>query len=349
MIPCPHPPSPLASQEPSLPLRRVALACLGCVAKHDYGLADLVNKEGACATAVGFLTHKDLLLRRQACRLLAVAVQHDDKSVDWVPSKERGNVVETIRAAGSVGDGETAAFAATLVQQLSKRSNTAASQFFDLKVVPLLVAHIGSGVGSPAGAAMAIGHLSDASSDAATAAVSAGAVGVIKGVLERMAPPPECAYMCAALGAISNAGESHATAVASSGALQVAAEATLLAGRKTGPLTTGLARKGLAKAVNKCTDYHVMTWLVEALPFTGPKAEEEVLAAVLKSMGRLMSNKGSLRLDFMQRGALTLCQQASKGPGQLKEALKTLNTTYPPQMVAATDPNYENALIAKIS
>ena len=63
----------------------------------------------------------------------------------------------------------------------------------------------------------------------------------------------------------------------------------------------------------------------------------------------MLGNKGNLRLDFMQRGALTLCQQASKGSAQLKEALKTLNTTYPPQMVAATDPNYENALIAKIS
>ena len=49
-------------KEPSLPLRRVALACLGCIAKRPPN--DLVNKDGALAAAVGFLTHKDMLLRR---------------------------------------------------------------------------------------------------------------------------------------------------------------------------------------------------------------------------------------------------------------------------------------------
>jgi hypothetical protein len=338
-----------ALKEPSLPLRRVSLACLGCIVKHDQALADLVHKEGALTVAVGFLTHKDMLLRRQACRLLASAVQHSDKSVEWVPSAARPNVVETLRAAGGVGDGETGAFAATLVQQLCKHSKTVSTGFYELKVVPLLVAHIGGGSGSPAPAAAALGHICDASADAAAAAVATGAIHAIKRVLELMSPPPICAVMCTCLGAISFAGENLANAVAESGAMQLMAEATVLSGRKMGPKTTELARKGLAKAANKCADYQVLTWLIEALSFTGDNAQHEVLAALLKAMGRVLGNKGNLRLDFMQRGALTLCQQASKGSAQLKEALKTLNTTYPPQMVAATDPNYENALIAKIS
>ena len=340
---------PFAVQEPSLPLRRVSLACLGCIAKHDHALAELVNKEGALTTAIGFLTHKDLPLRRQSCRLLACAVQHDDKAVEWVPSAARANIVETIRAAGGAGDGETGAFAATVVQQICKRSTTAAGSFADLRVVPLLVAHIGAGLGSPAAAAAAIGHICDAQSDAAAAAVSTGAVGAMKAVLERMAPAPICAVMCAALGAISYAGENHASTVAASGALQLMAEATLLSGRKMGPATTALARKGLAKAVSKCGDYNVLVWLIEALPFTGPAAEHEVLTALLKAMARLLGAKGSLRLDFMQRGALTLVQEGKGGSGPLREALKQLNATYPAQMVAATDPNYESALLAKIS
>ena len=67
-------------------LRRVALAALGQVAKHEQGLAETVHKEGATAAALSFLTHKDDLLRRQACRLLAVAIQHHDGGVEWVPS-----------------------------------------------------------------------------------------------------------------------------------------------------------------------------------------------------------------------------------------------------------------------
>ena len=235
--------------------------------------------------------------------------------------------METLRAAGGAGDGETGAFAATLVQQLSKHSKTVATGFFELKVVPLLVAHIAGGSGSPAPAASALGHICDASADAAAAAVASGAIGAIKGVLERMAPPPVCAALCSALGAISFAGESHANAIAASGAMQLMAEATILSGRRWAPPTTELARKGIAKAVNKCADYEVLTWLIEALPFTGGNAQHEVLAALLKAMGRLLANRGNYRLDFMQRGALTLCQQATKGTAELKEGLKALNVT----------------------
>ena len=228
--------------------------------------------------------------------------------------------METLRAAGA-GDGETEAFAATLVQQLSKHSKTVATGFFELKAVPLLVAHIAGGDGSPAPAASALGHICDASADAAAAAV-AGRDRSDQGRARAPAPPPVCAALCSALGAISFAGESHANAIAASGAMQLMAEATILSGRKMGPATTALARKGIAKAVNKCADYEVLTWLIEALPFTGGNAQHEVLAALLKAMGRLLANRGNYRLDFMQRGALTLCQQATKGTAELKEGLR---------------------------
>ena len=51
----------------------------------------------------------------------------------------------------------------------------------------------------------------------------------------------------------------------------------------------------------------------------------------------------------MQRGALTIAQQAGKGGGELRDALKALNATFPPQMVAATAPDYEERLLDKIS
>lgn len=333
-------------KEPSLPLRRVALACLGCIAKHEHALAEVVQKEGAVDVALGFLTHRDMLIRRQACRLLACAVQHADGAVAWVPAASRAHLVDTLRHA----DGETGVFAATLVQQLAKRSGTAASELVELGVVPLLVAHIAGGQGSPAPAAAALGHICDVSADAATTAVDTGAIAAIKPVLASMAPPPICAVLCACLGAISKAGEAHAATVATSGALQLMAEATLLSNRKIGPATVALARTGIAKALAKCAEYAVLVWLLEALPVSGPKAETQVLAALLKSIAKLLANKGNWRLDFMERGALTLAQEVKKSSsGELREALKQLNATYPAQMVAATDPTYEKRLIEKIS
>jgi len=63
----------------------------------------------------------------------------------------------------------------------------------------------------------------------------------------------------------------------------------------------------------------------------------------------VLGAKGSLRLDFMQRGALSIAQQATKiASEELKNALKTLNSTFPNQMVAATAPDYETKLLDKI-
>jgi hypothetical protein len=159
-------------KEPSLPLRRIALSCLGCIAKHEHALADLVHKEGAITTALEFLTHKDFPLRRQACRLLACAIQHHDGSVEWVPSASRTHLMQTIRD----GDGETAAFAAAVADQLAKRSASAATQLVELGIVPVLVSHIAAGKASPAAAAAALGHICDANADAAVDAVNAGAL-----------------------------------------------------------------------------------------------------------------------------------------------------------------------------
>ena len=126
------------------------------------------------------------------------------------------------------------------------------------------------------------------------------------------------------------------------------AESTVLARRKMGPATTALARVGLSKALAKCGEYAVLAWLLEALPVSGPKAENQVAAALLKAIARVLGQKGNLRLDFMRRGALTLAQEA-KGSSEVREALKQLNATFPPQMVAATDPNYEANLLEKVN
>jgi hypothetical protein len=127
-------------------------------------------------------------------------------------------------------------------------------------------------------------------------------------------------------------------------------QATVLSGRKMGPQTASVARKGIAKAVSKCGEYATLVWLMESLPFSGPKAESQVLAALLKAIAKLLGAKGALRLDFMQRGALTLVQDAkNSSAAELREALKTLNAAYPKQMVEATDPNYEASLLAQIT
>lgn len=333
------------AQESSLPLRRLALSCLGSVAKHSQALAELVNKEGGVAAALGMLTSKDMLLRRQTCRMLACALQHHDGAVEWVPAASRAHVIETMR----VADPETCAYAATLVQQIAKRSPSAASGLHDLGVVPLLVAHIAAGAASPAPAAAALGHICDHTPPAAAVALENGALEAIRPVLTSLAPVHICAVMCTALGAMAGADDSAAVQIPATRFLHLMAEATLLSNRKMGKDTRALVRTGMSKTILRCSDYAALVFLLESLPLTGPDTEPVVLAALLRALGRLLGTKGSLRLDFMQRGALTLAQDVAKSSASdLREALKSLNATYPTQMVDATDPNYEKRLLEKI-
>jgi len=336
----------LCLKEHSLPLRRLTLSCLGTIAKHEQGLAEQVHKEGALTAALGLLsTCKDMLLRRQACRTLALATQHHDGALEWVPKKEHGAIVETMRMA----DPETAAFAATLMQQLAKKSSGVGANFYELGAVPLLVNHMRTGGASPASAAAALAHVCDGSGEAAVAAVQLGALEVIQPLLAAHAPVPVCVVLSQCLGAMAHADEKVAKAVDKSGCLQLVAEATLLSKRKVGPAARAVLRGGMGKALGKCNDYGVLVYLVEALPFSGPNCEAPILAALLKALARVLGAKGSLRLDFMQRGALSIAQQATKiASEELKNALKTLNSTFPNQMVAATAPDYETKLLDKI-
>uniref|UniRef100_A0A7S2CLM5 Armadillo repeat-containing protein 8 n=1 Tax=Haptolina brevifila TaxID=156173 RepID=A0A7S2CLM5_9EUKA len=339
----------LCLKESSLPLRRLTLSCLGSIAKHSKALAEVVNKEGGVTATLGFLASKDVLLRRQTCRMLACALQHHDGAVEWVPAASRAHVIETMHTFATV-DPETCVFAATLVQQIAKRSASAAAGLHDLGVVPLLVAHIAAGAASPAPAAAALGHICDAVPAAAAVAIEQGVLEAILPVLSSLAPVHICAVMCAALGAMAAADESAAVHIPASRLVHLMAESTLLSKRKMGTPTRALVRTGFSKTLSRCSDYASLVFLIEALPLTGPDADAVVLAALLKALARLLSAKGSLRLDFMQRGALTLAQDVAKSSSSdLREALKALNSTFPAQMVAATDPNYEQRLLEKIS
>ena len=143
--------------------------------KHDQQLAEMVQKEGAVDAAVGMLAHRDPLLRRHACRLLALCCQHDAQCAGWIPQKAQKLLVSGLSGA----DDETCQFAAALLQSLARVSRPMASTLYDLGAVPPLVAQLqqvarGQAKGSPQAAAAALGHICDAQPDAAKAALEHG-------------------------------------------------------------------------------------------------------------------------------------------------------------------------------
>jgi len=204
-------------------------------------------------------------------------------------------------------------------------------------------------------ACAALGHIADASSDAAALAVEHGAVGALTAVLTDNNPVHVCAVACTALGSLSMQAETSRPQLAELGTLQSMLSSTIIrGGRPMGPVAVTLARTGIAKSISQCGDYATLVWLLEALPFPDEKDtvdEGQVTSALLKRLGALLSEQGfgNQRLDFVQRGALARAQKAKAyKQSDPRDSLTKLNSVFPQQMVHATDPNYESKLLDKI-
>ncbi|KAL1514803.1 hypothetical protein AB1Y20_003889 [Prymnesium parvum] len=341
-------------EDPSLVVRRVCLSMLGSTCKHGAAYASPLQKCGLLDATLPLVSHRDPLVRRHACRTLALACQHAEAVSEWLPHDARPALVECMRTAGS--DRELAACAATLLQILAKGSIPAAVQLYELGAVQLLVDFISQRQGRVLPCCLALVHILTASRDAAALALSQGAMGALVAVCASGEEPHVCAAAVEAMGVLCVQAEGSDAQIAKEGALQAAVLSTILAKRPLGAVALSKARTGIAKIIQVCTSYDDLVWLLETLPFPTEKApkagDSHVLIALLKRLAVLLSTAGhgKQRLDFVNRGALAKAQQAkSFRSTEIKDALKQFNVTFPAQMVAATDPDYERKLLDKIA
>lgn len=263
---------------------------------------------------------------------------------------------------------ETASFAAAYVGQMARRSYTHAVSLYDMGAMQLLAAHLAqtaSSTVSTVPGAMAIAHLCDSQKPlAARQAIEHDVINIVIALLEARPAPAVCAALCMPLASIAASDTQCANEVAASGALLLMVQSTVLVKRKLGPAALTTARTAIARALVQCTDYEALITLLEVLPVPppaqaqsggsaepstradaasepvdSPSAESVVYVALLKGLASTFKAKGSLRLDFLNRKALTHVQKAKQGVPKLRAALKELNSTFPAQMISATDPN----------
>ena len=358
-------------KEPSLPLKRIALSCLGCIGKHEQSLAEMLKKEGVHEAAAPLLKHRDPLVRRHACRLLALTCAQLD-AIGHLPSATADDAVACIREAQHEKDVETGSFAAALLGQLARRSPTFASAMRENDAAPALVSQLALAASSPVPAALALGYFCDAQPDVAPELRRLGAVRQIKTQLDARPPPHVGAALCVPLGAMGAADAREASEIAKCGALHAAARATILGRRRPHASGLGATRTALCRVLARCQEYTALSNIflemnMPADPAAAPPTtrsvasgaatareakerhvETEVLAALLRALASTFTARGSLRQDFQARGMLVRAQQCAHGEPELVKALGELNATFPPQMVAATDPGYEQRLLAQL-
>lgn len=315
-------------KEPSLPLRRIALSCFGSIGKHDLQMAELLQKEGAIDVAASLLAHRDPLLRRHSCRMLALCCQHHESCAQWISQESQKHLI-----AGLSGtDLDTCHFAATLLQSLARASRGMASILYDLGAVAPLVAHLsqcvraGPKAGSPLSAAAALGHICDATPEAASSALDHDAISAISDLLGAhgkplQQPPHICAVLCACLGALAAPEPKHTDLMVQVGLLPAMANATILAQSPPRAAALAVARGGLARVVEHCGSeaahaiaaYPALVWLAETLPY--PSAQEAPLASPPSADALYLSDlEGTTTVeDGGQYGEATVLSAVFKG------------------------------------
>ena len=340
-------------KDASIGLKCVSLSAIGSICKHNSTLADTVHKEGMIDITLSLLSNRDRLIRRHACRVLALACQHTEAATEWVPRDSRSALIESLRIVGS--DYELATTIATLMHVLSKRSSSAATMLHEIGAVPVLIEYIVKQQGRALPACGAIEHICTASQDGAAVAFQHGAVRALVTVCAASEKPHISAVATAALGAICVQVEDAASQLERECAVQAVVHSTLLAVPPLGPKGLTEARKGVMKVIQACRSYDALVWIIEALPFPTEESHEGgeplVTAVLFKRLGTLLAAQGfgQQRLDFVNRGALRRAQQAkSYRAAEPRDALKQLNSIFPPQVVAATDLNYEANLLEQL-
>jgi hypothetical protein len=340
-----------------MPVRRITLSCLGSIGMHSVDLASTLAKDGLLTEMVPFLRHRDLLLRRHACRGLALCVQHLTDLGFWKPEA----TADALACLGPAcaADPETAAFAAALVGQLCKQSRSLAGACSEAGAAPML-ARLLRGSKAPVPVAMALGHLCTASPSAAAAATAAGAVDTLLTLLSARPAPHVCAALASCLGAIGGSGAEGAAALASSGALLAMARSTVLSRRKLSRAPADVSRLGLVAGLSRCTDYPTLVALFEEmrtptagatdLPVEGaPPEESGVYGALLRALAAAFAQNGNHRHDFMSRGHLAHAQSAAGAGAAAAEGLTKLNAAFPAQMVKASQhSDYEGHLLSQL-
>lgn len=346
-------------KEPSLPLRRITLSCLSCIGKHDAVLAGVLQKEGLLEAAGALLKHRDPLIQRHVCRLLAVTTAQLENTTHL-----HANCIQDAYTCltDAEDDVETGSFAAALLGQIARVSPPKASEMRELGASTAFIQHLECASAAPVPVALALAHLCTAQPDVVAELRRLGVVRKLQYLLQARPQPHVCAALCMALGAVGNADADSAAEIANCGALLDMAKTTLLGRRR--PTAGGLAasRKAVARVLHHCTAYQPLMALLKALPMptqtakssTAANGEEatapewSVLAALLKALAATLGQKGAYRSDFHKTGTLVRVQQAKYGSSELQKALGELNGAFPPQMVAATDPGYEARLLAQL-
>jgi len=364
----------LCVQEPEISLKRIAISALADIAKHSPEMAQAVVDADTIHFITMYITQLDNKLQRQICSCLAHIAKHN---IDLAESVVDMDILPNIFICMKSPDPYVRKNAASLVCELTKHSPDLAQLIVNSGGIVPIVEYLKDSTGnSRMPALMALGYISAFSETLAMSVILAKAVPVLAVVLDEEVEEHLLAACSWSIGQISRHSPDHAKIVADNGILVkllYIIKSTINENTNSDLFVkTKRAMKAIIlKILNielldpllevdtpYCVLKHLVAQYAKLLPYDVASRRAFVISSGLAKIQQIAmkyapqlisadlasSNKSKIDDDshFMD-------ESSSSNNSKLAEAIRTINSCYPEEIVHYYSPGYSTLLLEKIN
>ncbi|ORX84539.1 ARM repeat-containing protein, partial [Anaeromyces robustus] len=365
----------LCVQEPEISLKRIAISALADIAKHSPEMAQAVVDADTIHFITMYITQLDNKLQRQICSCLAHIAKHN---IDLAESVVDMDILPNIFICMKSPDPYVRKNASSLICELTKHSPDLAQLIVNSGGIVPIVEYLKDSTGnSRMPALMALGYISAFSETLAMSVILAKAVPVLAVVLDEEVEEHLLAACSWTIGQISRHSPDHAKIVADNGILiklLYIIKATINENTNSDLfIKTKRAMKAIIlKILNielldpllevdtpYCVLKHLVAQYAKLLPYDIASRRAFVISSGLAKIQQIAmkyapqlisadlaaSNKSKVNEEDNHYAD----EASSTNNSKLAEAIRTINSCYPEEIVHYYSPGYSTLLLEKIN
>lgn len=366
----------LCVQEPEISLKRIAISALADIAKHSPEMAQAVVDADTIHFITMYITQLDNKLQRQICSCLAHIAKHN---IDLAESVVDMDILPNIFICMKSPDPYVKKNAASLICELTKHSPDMAQLIVNSGGIVPIVEYLKDSTGnSRMPALMALGYISAFSETLAMSVILAKAVPVLAVVLDEEVEEHLLAACSWSIGQISRHSPDHAKIVADNGILVkllYIIKATINENTNSDLFVkTKRAMKAIIlKILNielldpllevdtpYCILKHLVAQYAKLLPYDVASRRAFVISSGLAKIQQiamkytpqlisadLASTSTKSKVNDEENHFME--EAVSTNNSKLAEAIRTINSCYPEEIVHYYSPGYSSLLLEKIN
>eukprot|EP00833_Pecoramyces_ruminatium_P004215 jgi/Orpsp1_1/1178247/evm.model.c7180000064585.1 len=365
----------LCVQEPEISLKRIAISALADIAKHSPEMAQAVVDADTIHFITMYITQLDNKLQRQICSCLAHIAKHN---IDLAESVVDMDILPNVFICMKSPDPYVRKNAASLICELTKHSPDLAQLIVNSGGIVTIVEYLKESTGnSRMPALMALGYISAFSETLAMSVILAKAVPVLAIALDEEVEEHLLAACSWTIGQISRHSPDHAKIVADNGILVkllYIIKATINENINSDLFVkTKRAMKAIIlKILNielldpllevdtpYCILKHLVAQYAKLLPYDIASRRAFVISSGLAKIQQIAMKyapqlisadlAGNNKSKTNDEDNHYIDENTSTNNSKLAEAIRTINSCYPEEIVHYYSPGYSTLLLEKIN